>query len=381
MFELGFHCSNRAARIGSLPQDHDTACNLAFTVQLCDAAPQFRTDLDIRNIAECHRHAARFGAQRYAAKIRQRSEITRCADHILRFAHLDDRAAGFLIARLNCPDNLRMRHTQRGHTIWVENDLVLLDHAANARDFGDPGYGLQLVAQEPVLQAAQPGKVVSAATVHQCIFVNPPDPCCIGAERALNSFGKAILDLIEIFENPRARPVKIGSVFEDDIDIAVAEEGIAAHCFGAGNRKHGCGHRVGHLILNNSGSLSRIVRADHHLYVGEVGQRIDRCCSHRPETGQRQPDRRQHHEEAIGNRAIDNASNHCPVFRIDTMRGPVPTCANVKETRSPRAKPRNCSGPSVAKGMVIAGHSSAGTGPWRRVTLLEVIRSIVPVAR
>ncbi len=90
LFEFGFHCRNRAPRVGSLPQDDDTACNLAFTVQLGDAAPQFRTDLDIRDIAERDRHAARFGAQRNAAEIRQSSEITRCTDHIFRFAHLDN---------------------------------------------------------------------------------------------------------------------------------------------------------------------------------------------------------------------------------------------------------------------------------------------------
>ncbi len=39
--------------------------------------------------------------------------------------------------------------------IRIEHDLVLAHHAADARDLGHVGHGLQLVLQEPVLQRAQ----------------------------------------------------------------------------------------------------------------------------------------------------------------------------------------------------------------------------------
>src|SRR3546814_4400692 len=42
----------------------------------------------------------------------------------------------------------------------IEQHLVLLDHAADAGDFGHAGHGLQLVAQEPVLQPAKLREIV-----------------------------------------------------------------------------------------------------------------------------------------------------------------------------------------------------------------------------
>jgi hypothetical protein len=36
-------------------------------------------------------------------------------------------------------------------------------------------------------------------------------------------------DLLEIFEHARARPVKIGSVLEDHIDVGIAEHRLGAH--------------------------------------------------------------------------------------------------------------------------------------------------------
>ena len=51
-----------------------------------------------------------------------------------------------------CIDHLRVRDAIAAQPIGIEHDLVLLDHAADARDFGDARHALQLEAQEPVLQ-------------------------------------------------------------------------------------------------------------------------------------------------------------------------------------------------------------------------------------
>src|SRR3546814_3446251 len=46
-------------------------------------------------------------------------------------------------------------HPQRRHPVGLEHDLILLDHTADAGDLGDSWNGLELVAQEPVLETAQ----------------------------------------------------------------------------------------------------------------------------------------------------------------------------------------------------------------------------------
>ncbi len=80
--------------------------------------------------------------------------IARCADHIFSFGHFDDAATGFLIAALNCHPNMRKRYAVGAQTVRVSDNLILAHHAANRGDFGNALYGLQFVAQEPILDAA-----------------------------------------------------------------------------------------------------------------------------------------------------------------------------------------------------------------------------------
>src|SRR3546814_14547979 len=75
-------------------------------------------------------------------------------------------------------------HPQRRHPVGLEHDLILLDHTADAGDLGDSWNGLELVAQEPVLETAQASQVVAARAVDERIFVDPSDPGRIGPERA-----------------------------------------------------------------------------------------------------------------------------------------------------------------------------------------------------
>ena len=192
-------------------------------------------------------------------KIIEVAEIARSADHIFGFAHLDDRAARFLVGGLDCAHDLGVSHAERCHPVRLENDLVLLDHAADAGDLGNAGDRLELIAQEPVLQAAQSCKVVPAAAIDQRIFVDPPHTGCIGAKRARDAIGQAVLHLVEIFEHARARPVEVGSVLEDDIDIAVTEHRIATDGFRPRHREHGRCQGIGDLVLDDPGGLTRIV--------------------------------------------------------------------------------------------------------------------------
>jgi hypothetical protein len=164
----------------------------------------------------------------------------------------------------------------------IEQHLVLLDHAADAGDLGDAGHGLQLVAQEPVLQSAKLRQVVATGAVDQGIFIDPTDAGCVRPKRTASARRQAALHLAEIFEHAAARPIEVGAVLEDHIDEAVAEEGIAAHRLGTGHREHGGGQRISNLVLDDLRRLAGVAGADHDLYVGEIGQRVDRGRAHGP---------------------------------------------------------------------------------------------------
>ena len=306
-----------------MPQNDDAACDFALAVQLGDTAAQFGADLHIGDIAKRHRHTARFGAQRDRAEIIETAEIARRTHHEFRFAHLDDGTACLLVACLDRAHDLAVGHSEGSHAVGVEHDLVLLDHAAHTGDLGDPRYSLQLVAQEPVLQAAQSGQIVAAAAVDQGILVNPSHTGCVGTKRTLDAVRQAVLDLVEIFEHARARPVEIGPVLKNYVDIAIAEKRITAHGLCSRHREHGRRQWIGNLVLHDTRGLPGIVGADNHLHVGQIGKRIDRGGPHCPEAGERQADRRQNHEKAVGDRTVNDPRDHWPVFRIETMRGPV----------------------------------------------------------
>src|SRR3546814_19582305 len=89
------------------------------------------------------------------------------------------------------------------------------------------------------------------------------------------------------------------SVFEDHIDEAVAEEGVAAHRLGAGYGKHGGGERIGDLIFDDLRRLTWIGGADDDLRVGEVGKRIDRGRRHRTKHRANQSQNPEQEKEAI----------------------------------------------------------------------------------
>src|SRR3546814_13211712 len=98
-----------------------------------------------------------------------------------------------------------MRISDWSSDVCSSDLLILLDHTADAGDLGDSWNGLELVAQEPVLETAQASQVVAARAVDERIFVDPSDPGRIGPERARHAFGNPAMPCIEL-SRPRRRP-------------------------------------------------------------------------------------------------------------------------------------------------------------------------------
>ncbi len=295
--QLGLHRRDGLAGVLARPQDHHPAGHLALAVQFGDAAPHFWAHLKGGDVSQPHRHAAGSGADWHGAEVVELGEVAVGADHVFGLAQLQHRTAGLLVGTLDRFDDLTVGDAVGGELHRVEHHLVLTNHAADAGHLGDAGQALEFVAQEPVLQAAQLRQVVLSAAVDQGVFVDPADARGVRPQRRLGGGGQAALHLVEIFQHPRPGPVEVGSVLEQHIDEAVAEEGIAAHGLGARHRQHGGGQGIGDLVLDDLRRLAGIGGADHHLYVGEVGQGVDRRRPHRPEAGGKQGQRRQQDEE------------------------------------------------------------------------------------
>src|SRR5882762_8201322 len=82
-------------------------------------------------------HTGFTDGERNASEILKRLQVARCPDHVLRLAQLDNGAARLLVRALHRIDHLAVWNVVGTQSIWIENDLVLPNHAADARHFGD----------------------------------------------------------------------------------------------------------------------------------------------------------------------------------------------------------------------------------------------------
>ena len=140
----------------------------------------------------------------------------------------------------------------------VDDDVVLLDEAADAGDFGD-AFGLgEAVAHVPVLQRAQFGE--RAVLGEQGVLIDPADAGRVGPERRGDAGGQAAGRGVQVFEDARARPIDVGAVLEDHIDERHAEIREAAHHARLRHGEHGGGERIGDLVLDHLRRLARDIR-------------------------------------------------------------------------------------------------------------------------
>ena len=307
--QLGLHGGDRFLSVLARTQHHHAACDLALAVQFGDAPAHLGPHLHGGDIAQANRNIAPRD-QGDGPEIVQRLEVAARAHHVLRARQLQHRAAALLVGAQQGLAHLALVQAVSRQLEGVEHDLVLLDHAADRRHFGNVGQALQFELEEPVLQRAQLGQVVLARPVHQRVLEDPAHARGIGPERRFRAGRQASLHLVQIFQHARTRPVQVRAIVEQHIDEGVAEEGKAAHGLGTRHRQHRGGQRIGHLVLDDLGRLARVAGADDHLHVGEVGQGIHRCAAHGPDAPGSQHQGRQQHQEAVGDRPSNQAGDH-----------------------------------------------------------------------
>ena len=324
-------------RIAAGAEDHHPADHLALAVELGDPAAHLRPDLDGGDVAELDGNAAGRRPDRDGAKVVQLGQVAVGADHVFGFRQLEHGAAGLRIALPYGLHHLLMGHAEGGQLHRIEDDLILPDHAADGGDLCHAGHGLQLVAQEPVLQTAKLRQIVPADPVDQGVFVDPAHPGRVGAQGRPRRLGQSRLDLTEVFENPRPGPVEVRPLVEQDIDVAVAEERIPPHRAGAGHRQHGRGQGIGDLVLDNLRRLAGIGGPDNDLDVRQVGQGVDRRAAYGPKPARQQGERGQQDEDPRPDRRANDRGDHRAAalrVRLRTVGSPS-AASKVKSTWSP----------------------------------------------
>src|SRR5207248_6679369 len=80
---------------------------------------------------------------------------------------------------------------------------------------------------------------------------------------------------IQIFNDPRSRPINVGTVLEDDVNERFAEHRFAADelYFGRGDENRG--NWISDLVLDQIGRTSLPIRIDDHLDIAQIGNRIE----------------------------------------------------------------------------------------------------------
>ncbi len=205
---------DRGQRIFPGAQDDHATGHFAFSVELGDAAAQGRAALHAGYVAQQDRYAVAGSLQRNGLEFLLRGQVADAAHHQLRLALLDHRTTA---GAIRCADrrlDIADRDATCGQRLRIDDDLPGADHAADARDLGDIGDGLQAIAQEPVLQRAQFTEIVRAAAIDQRVFVDPANAGGVGPERRTDAFWQLVADLAQVFEDTRSRPVRIGAIFE-----------------------------------------------------------------------------------------------------------------------------------------------------------------------
>ena len=115
---------------------------------------------------------------------------------------------------------------------------------------------------------------------------------------------------IQIFENPRAGPVQIGSVLENDVDEGKTEKRVAPDHLGKGDAQHGRGQRVGDLVFDHLGRLAGVFGVDDHLNIRKIRNGVKRCMQHRQNAAEGNEQRGQNDHELVVDRPLYDFFDH-----------------------------------------------------------------------
>src|SRR5205807_3692076 len=166
------HSVNDIQSVHAVTHDDDARDGFSFALPLRHAFPNIRTGGDRTQITNLDGSSV-LRSDRHGFEIAERTQIAQTANHVFRAAHFKHSPADFIRARPDFFNDGRKRDAIGAQFIGIDIDLVLLDESPDGRDFGNTWNGFELIAQIPILNAAELGKTAPVGAVHENVFIDP----------------------------------------------------------------------------------------------------------------------------------------------------------------------------------------------------------------
>src|SRR5882757_4548053 len=121
-------------------------------------------------------------------------QIAESANHVFRSAHFKQPATNFVRAGANSFDDGRERDSVSAKFVRVHVHLILANESANRGYLGHSWNSFKLIAQIPILKAAQVSQTTLMAVVHERVFIDPSCACRIRADDRMHARGQTARD-------------------------------------------------------------------------------------------------------------------------------------------------------------------------------------------
>src|ERR1700730_19014713 len=122
-------------------------------------------------------------------------QIAESANHVFRAAHFKQASTNFVRTCSNSFDDCRERDSVHAKFVGLHVDLILAHESANRGYLGHSWNRFELVAQIPILKAAQVGQTASMAVVHKRVFIDPSRTGRVRPDDGMHARGKTTRDL------------------------------------------------------------------------------------------------------------------------------------------------------------------------------------------
>ena len=226
--QFPFDSIDDTQRILPVAHDNDAADDLAFAVEFGDAAAEVGAEVNGADIFYKNWRAI-LGFQGDILDVLNTFDVAAPAHVVFGGGDLEDLSAHVAIGHADFVDDFIQGDAVGQQFVWIDVHLVLLYETAHGRDLGNPFDGFKSIAQVPVLQRAQFGKVMFAGFIHESVLENPADAGSIRPDDGIHTVGQHAANGSEVFDDTRPRPVNVGAVLEYDVDEGLAKHGFAAN--------------------------------------------------------------------------------------------------------------------------------------------------------
>ena len=313
--ELGGGGLGDLATVGTYEHEHRAQHDLA-TVLRRRAVTQLRTFADFRHVAHADRHAITAVEHDVADPV-EVGDLAGGPHQELLSVAFDIAGTDVLVVGSHGCDDVMQGETQRDQFGRIRSDVDLPGEAADGVDLGNTGRIAQLRPHHPVLQGAQvsrrPRRAVLLAGLGLGIDRVHEDLAHAGGNGTHLRFqvGRQLrFHLLDTLGHLLPGEVQIGAVLEHHRDLrqpVARDRAGVVQARQAGQRGL---DREGHALLGLQRRVTRELRVDLHLDVGNVRRGIDRQVGEAPHAQGNESQGERQHQPAVPDGEADDFPEH-----------------------------------------------------------------------